>query len=199
MAVSNKLLRACCHQLVNSLLRAENIRLVGKTFCMHVLAAWTALQDDNNNWFQASSQLETSNAHTWETVKYLRLQAIKLCYALMLHFHADTFFKLVLQKHLEQTYTSTIPLLQNDGSNLFEHELFLKSPAMFPLSHFLILNKSSMFALRTDSVRFDAFFLSPIQIPLPDLLPMHLCISRLLSSKVALRCMQLFFASSQVV
>jgi hypothetical protein len=34
---------------------------------------------------------------------------------------------------------------------------------------------------------------------LPDLLPMYFCISRLLSSKVALRCMQLFFASSQVV
>jgi hypothetical protein len=37
--VRNKLLRACCHQLVNNLLRADDIRLVGTT---------TLLQDDNN-------------------------------------------------------------------------------------------------------------------------------------------------------
>ena len=30
-AVGNKLLRACCHQLVNNLLRADDIRLVGTT------------------------------------------------------------------------------------------------------------------------------------------------------------------------
>jgi hypothetical protein len=30
-AVRNKLLRACCHQLVNNLLRADYIRLVGTT------------------------------------------------------------------------------------------------------------------------------------------------------------------------
>ena len=30
-AVRNKLLRACRHQLVNNLLRADDIRLVGKT------------------------------------------------------------------------------------------------------------------------------------------------------------------------
>ena len=30
-AVRNKLLRACCHQLVNNLLRADDIRLVGTT------------------------------------------------------------------------------------------------------------------------------------------------------------------------
>jgi non-homologous end joining protein Ku len=32
-AVRNKLLRACCHQLVNNLLRADDIRLVGTTCC----------------------------------------------------------------------------------------------------------------------------------------------------------------------
>ena len=32
-AVRNKLLRACCHQLVNNLLRADYIRLVGTTCC----------------------------------------------------------------------------------------------------------------------------------------------------------------------
>ena len=30
-AVRNKLLRACCHQLVNNLLRVDDIRLVGTT------------------------------------------------------------------------------------------------------------------------------------------------------------------------
>ena len=35
-AVRNKLLRACCHQLVNNLLRADDIRLVGTTCCKSV-------------------------------------------------------------------------------------------------------------------------------------------------------------------
>ena len=35
-AVRNKLLRACCHQLVNNLLRADDIRLVGTTCCESV-------------------------------------------------------------------------------------------------------------------------------------------------------------------
>jgi hypothetical protein len=32
-AVRNKLLRACCHQLVNNLLRADDIKLIGTTCC----------------------------------------------------------------------------------------------------------------------------------------------------------------------
>ena len=35
-AVRNKLLRACCHQLVNNLLRADDIRHVGTTCCESV-------------------------------------------------------------------------------------------------------------------------------------------------------------------
>jgi hypothetical protein len=35
-AVRNKLLRACCHQLVNNLLRADDNRLVGTTCCESV-------------------------------------------------------------------------------------------------------------------------------------------------------------------
>ncbi len=35
-AVRNKLLGACCHQLVNNLLRADDIRLVGRTCCESV-------------------------------------------------------------------------------------------------------------------------------------------------------------------
>ncbi len=35
-AVRNRLLRACCHQLVNNLLRADDIRLVGTTCCESV-------------------------------------------------------------------------------------------------------------------------------------------------------------------
>ena len=35
-AVRNKLLRACCHQLVNNVLRADDIRLVGTTCCESV-------------------------------------------------------------------------------------------------------------------------------------------------------------------
>ena len=35
-AVRNKLLRACCHQLVNNLLRADDIRLAGTTCCESV-------------------------------------------------------------------------------------------------------------------------------------------------------------------
>jgi hypothetical protein len=35
-AVRNKLLRACCHQPVNNLLRADDIRLVGTTCCESV-------------------------------------------------------------------------------------------------------------------------------------------------------------------
>ena len=35
-AVRNKLLRACCRQLVNNLLRADDIRLVGITCCESV-------------------------------------------------------------------------------------------------------------------------------------------------------------------
>jgi hypothetical protein len=53
-AVRNKLLRACCHQLVNNLLRADDIRLVGTTCC-------------------ESQQLGTSSANTscWQAVKFL--------------------------------------------------------------------------------------------------------------------------------
>ena len=42
-AVCSKLLRACCHQLVNNLLRADDSRLVAS-----VLASSTLLQDDNS-------------------------------------------------------------------------------------------------------------------------------------------------------
>ena len=35
-AVRNKLLRACCHQPVNNLLLADDIRLVGTTCCESV-------------------------------------------------------------------------------------------------------------------------------------------------------------------
>jgi hypothetical protein len=35
-AVRNKLLRACCHQLVDNLLRTDEIRLVGTTCCESV-------------------------------------------------------------------------------------------------------------------------------------------------------------------
>ena len=35
-AVHNKLLRASCHQLVNSLLRADDVRLVGVICCESV-------------------------------------------------------------------------------------------------------------------------------------------------------------------
>jgi hypothetical protein len=35
-AVRNKLLRACCHQLVNNLLRVDDIRLVATTCCESV-------------------------------------------------------------------------------------------------------------------------------------------------------------------
>jgi hypothetical protein len=35
-AVRNKSVRACCHQLVNNLLRADDIRLVGTTCCKSV-------------------------------------------------------------------------------------------------------------------------------------------------------------------
>ena len=35
----NKLLRACCYQLVENLLRAHDIRLVGTTCCMEQLVA----------------------------------------------------------------------------------------------------------------------------------------------------------------
>ena len=35
-AVPNKLLRDCCHQIINNLLRADGIRLVGTTCCESV-------------------------------------------------------------------------------------------------------------------------------------------------------------------
>jgi hypothetical protein len=35
-AVRNKLLRACCHQLVDDLLRADDIALIGTTCCESV-------------------------------------------------------------------------------------------------------------------------------------------------------------------
>jgi hypothetical protein len=43
--VRNKLLRACCHQLVNNLLRGDDIRLVGTTCCesvglINLVARW---------------------------------------------------------------------------------------------------------------------------------------------------------------
>ena len=47
-AVRNKLLRACCHQLVNNLLRADDIRFVGTTCCESVgLIHWS--KDSQHN------------------------------------------------------------------------------------------------------------------------------------------------------
>ncbi len=54
-AVRNKLLRACCHQLVNNLLRADEVRLVGTTCCESV---------DLINLFQTCPQLGTSSPNT---------------------------------------------------------------------------------------------------------------------------------------
>ena len=61
-AVRNKLLRACCHQLVNNLLRADDIRLL-EQFVASLLASSTLLEDDNNL-FQTCQQLGTSSANT---------------------------------------------------------------------------------------------------------------------------------------
>ncbi len=61
-AVRNKVLQACCHQLVNNLLRADDIRLLG-TLVASLLASSTMLQDDNNL-FQTCQQLETSSPNT---------------------------------------------------------------------------------------------------------------------------------------
>jgi hypothetical protein len=45
-AVRNKLLRACCHQPVNNLLRADDIRLVGTTCWESVVRRWQQLIPD---------------------------------------------------------------------------------------------------------------------------------------------------------
>ena len=61
-AVRDKLLRACCHQLVNNLLSADDIRLVGKNLlravdklCSHCLflVVVTSLEQAVNNLLQA--------------------------------------------------------------------------------------------------------------------------------------------------
>ena len=64
-AVRNKLLRACCHQLVNNLLRAddETISDLLEQLVASLLASTTLLQDDNNL-FQTCQQLETNSANT---------------------------------------------------------------------------------------------------------------------------------------
>jgi hypothetical protein len=54
-AVRNKLLRACCHQLVNNLLRADDIRLVGETCCESV-----GLINFVTRWQQLVSDLSTT-------------------------------------------------------------------------------------------------------------------------------------------
>jgi hypothetical protein len=61
-AVRNKLLRACCHQLVDNLLRGDDIRLV-ETTCCESVDLINQLQDDNNL-FQTCQQLGTSSANT---------------------------------------------------------------------------------------------------------------------------------------
>jgi hypothetical protein len=65
-AVRNKLPRACCHQLVNKLLRADDIGVS------------TSLQDDNNL-FQTTQQRGTSSANTscWRAVRLLRVYTLK--------------------------------------------------------------------------------------------------------------------------
>jgi hypothetical protein len=66
-AVRNKLLRACCHQLVNNLLRAddETISDLLEQLVASLLASSTLLQDDNkNSLFQTCQQLGTSSANT---------------------------------------------------------------------------------------------------------------------------------------
>jgi hypothetical protein len=69
--VRNKLLRACCHQLVNNLLLADDIRLVGTTCCESVglinlvTKMITTCSRLVNNW-------ETSSANTsWQAVRFL--------------------------------------------------------------------------------------------------------------------------------
>jgi hypothetical protein len=68
-AVRNKLLRACCHQLVNNLLRADDIRLVDKQFVASLLASSTLLQNET------CQQLGTSSANRscWQAVRFLRV------------------------------------------------------------------------------------------------------------------------------
>jgi hypothetical protein len=60
--VRNKLLRACCHQLVNNLLHADDIRHL-EQLVASLLGSSTLLQDDNNL-LQTFQQLETSSANT---------------------------------------------------------------------------------------------------------------------------------------
>ena len=64
--IRNKLLRACCHQLVvlNNLLHADDIGLVLEQLVTSLLASSTLLPDDNNYLFQTCQQLETSSANT---------------------------------------------------------------------------------------------------------------------------------------
>ena len=64
-AVRNKLLRACCHLLVNNLLRTvlQTISELLEQLVASLLASSTLLQDDNNL-FQTCQQLGTSSANT---------------------------------------------------------------------------------------------------------------------------------------
>jgi hypothetical protein len=71
LTVCNKLLRACCNQLVNNLWRADDIRLL-EQLVASLLVSSTLLQDDNNL-FQTCQQLGTSSANTscWQAVRFL--------------------------------------------------------------------------------------------------------------------------------
>jgi hypothetical protein len=73
-AVRNKLLRACCHQLVNNLQRADDIRLLEQLVAS--MSASSTLLQDGNNLFQTCQQLRTSSANTscWQAVIFLRVQ-----------------------------------------------------------------------------------------------------------------------------
>ena len=56
-AVRNKLLRACCHQHVNNLLSAHDIRLVGTACYESVGLINLVISQDDNNLFQTCQQL----------------------------------------------------------------------------------------------------------------------------------------------
>ena len=61
-AVRNKLLRACCHQHVNNLLRADDMSDLFEQLDGSLSASLTLLQDDNNL-FQTCQHLETKRAN----------------------------------------------------------------------------------------------------------------------------------------
>jgi hypothetical protein len=56
-------MQACCHQLVNNLLRADDISDLLEQLVATLLVSSTVLQDDNNL-FQTCQQLGTSSANT---------------------------------------------------------------------------------------------------------------------------------------